>query len=236
MEISGRKLFILRAAITIFLLSFCSPANSQFINKYGLKAGLNFSGLHSSAELDYLATDATTINFRLLSFDVALYAEVLDSRHFCVSTELHYYIKGDSRDNPFTIFNLTPGGSGTYSYGEVSERFSYLSFQLLPHWKFIATHDDRVYLLAGPAFDYRISTWKSEGPEDYKINTGKVEFALVFGLGGEIGELFNYEVRYQHNLSNVYKITYGDEVVNRSLSSFHVLLGVSLKKLYGLVI
>ena len=89
--------------IIYFLL--CGNADSQIINKFGLKGGALLNNL-TSYDDDAVYTGFYrnyTEKSLLLSFDLGLFAEFFDSPKFCVSGELHYNVKGEENKNGVRI-------------------------------------------------------------------------------------------------------------------------------------
>lgn len=224
-----------RSRIIVFILLFYfilpnQNVNSQVVNKFGLKGGLLLSKLSMNEFVSDAFSYEPERKYKFLSIDLGLYAELFDSRFFCVSAELHYSIKGEESFEDFMI--LQQGNTpNEFVYKKVNDRFHYISFQILPRWKFMVNTEDKLYLFGGPRFDLRIANSKSGGDSDIPLSNGIIESGITVGIGNEFWELLSTELRYEVNLSNVYTITYGSTTVKRKNHSFSLLMGLSLKKL-----
>lgn len=217
--------------IIFILLNY--NTESQIINKFGLKGGAILNNI--SAYDDDLAYTGFYKNHSekslFLSYDIGFFAEFFDSPKFCVSGELHYNIKGEDNKNGVQILAPDKMNPELYTYQFISNRFSYISLQLLPQWRFELNSSDKLYLFAGPKFDYRISNNNSDDPGGLKFPNSKIEFGFAAGIGNIIWELVYLELKYEHSFTNIYTIKYGNETYNRFNQSFILLMGVSLKKL-----
>ncbi len=220
------------SCIIIFLALNFSRSDAQLINKFGVKGGVILSGMMSSGYIPVIMQNQSDNAYHFLTFDAGVFVEWFDSKHFCLSTELHYNIKGEQKENPFKLLYLA--ANGEYKYGSVSDRFQYLSFQLLPKWKFIVTQEDNVYLFLGPKFDYRVGAYNADTDEDIKVSSGKMETGFAIGFGNEVWDIFRVDFKYEQSFSSVYNITYGPTTVSRRNASFVVLLGISFKKAHGI--
>jgi len=231
-DLNQKSSIPMKFIITIFLLlTFCSAGiNSQVINKFGIKGGLIISKLTLSEYISDAFSYEPEREYKFLSMDVGIYAELFDSRFFCISTELHYNIKGEEAYQDFEILQPNKQADG-FEYLTVSDRFHYLSLQLLPRWKYLVNSQDKLYLFAGPRIDLRVANSKSGGKEDIKLSNNVIEPGLTVGIGNEIWDLLTIELRYEMNFTSVYKVSYGSTSISRKNNSFTLLAGLSLKKL-----
>lgn len=217
----------------IVCLFLCSNAGSQVINKFGLKGGALLNNL--TAYDDDAAYTGFYRNYSekslLLSYDIGLFAEFFDSPKFCISGEIHYNIKGEENKNGVRILAPDKINPELYTYQGISDRFSYISLQLLPQWRFELNSSDKLYFFAGPKFDYRVGNSNSDDIEGVKIPDSKVEFGFAAGIGNIMWELVYLELKYEHSFTDVYTIKYGSENYSRHNQTFLLLMGVSLKKL-----
>ncbi len=205
-------------------------SSSQVVNKFGIKGGLILSKLSMNEFVSDAFSYEPERKYKFLSFDIGLYAELFDSRFFCVSTELHYNVKGEESFEDFMILQPNRQNDG-FEFKKVNDRFHYISLQVLPRWRFMVNTEDKLYVFGGPRFDLRIGSSKSGGTSDIPLSNGIIESGFTVGFGNEFWELLITEFRYEINLSNVYNITYGNTVVKRKNHSFSLLMGLSLKKL-----
>jgi hypothetical protein len=228
-----KKNYITLKIITMFVLlaALCPRENySQVINKFGIKGGLIISKLTLSENVSDAFSYEPEREYKFLSMDVGIYAEMFDSRFFCISTELHYNIKGEEAYQDFEILQPNTQADG-FEYRKVSDRFHYVSLQILPRWKYLVNTQDKLYLFGGPRIDLRVANSKSGGKEDIKLSNNVIEPGFTVGIGNEIWDLLTIELRYEMNFTSVYKVSYGNTSVSRKNNSFTLLAGLSLKKL-----
>ena len=217
--------------IIIVLISFDIRTSSQFINKFGIKGGVNVSSVTSGENNPVFFLKEPESRYNLINLDIGVFTELMDSRFFCISTELHYVRKGEENDNDIEIIYLNKE-SNIASYRRITDRFHYLSFQILPRWKYAVTSEDKLYIFGGPKFDFRLSNNNSRGNEDLILKNSVFESGFTVGLGNEYYELFYLELRFDYSFTNVYKITLGEETVSRKNITFSLITGLSLKKLF----
>lgn len=218
-------------SIFLFLLIFSSNnLESQFINKFGLKGGVSLSKITLSSYIPGILSREPEGKYKLLTVDLGLFAELFDSRYFCVSTEIHYTIKGEESFEDLKVIQPNKDFN-EFNYKSINDRFSYLSFQILPRYKFIVNSQDKIYIFGGPKFDLRISNNNSLQNEEIKFSNGKIETGIIVGIGNEIWDLLFIEGRYEYNFTDVYTINYDVTKVSRKNTSFNLLIGISLKKL-----
>jgi hypothetical protein len=89
--------------------------------------------------------------------------EFLNSEKFCLSAEFHFTRKGERNPNHLAIVETINTSQGLmYDYKYLTDRFYYLSLQLLPKYRFVVTPTkDNIYLISGPKFDLIISNTNS---------------------------------------------------------------------------
>jgi hypothetical protein len=206
--------------------------NSQTLGSFGIKGGLSLSRISLSEYNEEAFPNQPAVEFKLISMDIGLFAELVNSKQFCVSTELHYRIIGENNDKKFTV--IVPEKNGTietYAEKNVSDRFHYISLQILPRWKYQLNRSNKLYLFAGPRADLRMANSNSESESAIEFENNKLQAGFAAGMGFENSELLSIEIRYEHNLTNAYTITFGNQTFNRKHNSFYVLAGVSFSKL-----
>ena len=207
-----KRYCILVTVILLCVIFSGQDLNSQVVNKFGIKGGLLLSKLSMNEFVSDAFSYEPERDYKFLSFDVGIYAELFDSRFFCVSTELHYNTKGEESFEDFMILQPNKQNDG-FEYKKMNDRFHYISLQILPRWRFMVNTEDKLYFFGGPRFDLRVGNSKSGGASDIPINNGVIESGFTVGIGNEFWELLITEIRYEINLSNVYNITYGNTVV-----------------------
>jgi hypothetical protein len=220
--------------LLMLLLNSSCFVYSQLINKFGIKGGAIVSWLsepYSDNPVTASFEQSKSQTYLFLTFDIGIYAELFDSPKFCVSTELHYVNRGEEKEGPVKFLAPVENQPGFYEYRAVSDRFEYLSFQILPRWKYEINSSDRLYLFLGPKLDYRIGNHNSDGFNDVKFKNSRAELGLIAGIGNEIWELLLLELRYDYSLTNTYQIEYGSNTYGRKNNSVSLSLGFSLKKL-----
>jgi hypothetical protein len=217
----------------ILLLIFIKFSFSQVINKFGIKGGIILSQLSYSSNFSPgLVTDPKNYSFSCLKPDIGVYAEFFDSRTFCTSVEIHYLVKGEDVKNPLKVkYFETINNNTAYRYINVNNRLNYLSFQILPRWKFIVRSDDKMYLFGGPVFSYRVSNSSTDFSPSIEFENNKLLTGFKAGYGIELWDLFLLEISYSHDFTNAYAITYRSEKLERQHNSFELIAGFSLKKL-----
>lgn len=221
---------ILRVSIIFSFFYNCNIINSQFISNFGVKAGLLFNGFATS-DVGNLYNDTKPTDFNYIGYDFGAYAEILNSKHFCISTELHFLTKGETDASSTPIAVPVKSNQGEfYDYFRFSRTFSYISFQLLPRYRLIITGHDKISVFGGPRIDYLVADSNPEYPDALKINS-QFEYGITFGLHGLVIDIVSFEFRYDYNFSSTFKFGYGDETITRKHHSLTFLAGVSLKKL-----
>ncbi len=212
-----------------------SETGSQVFNKFGIKGGAIFSGMSLSEFYPGIFRYNPSNSFKLLSIDFGIYGEFFNSRHFSTNTEIHYTIRGEGGNQLFEFLQTSTGITGL-EYRTASNRFHYISFQILPKWKFIVNTENNVYLFGGPRFDLRVSNSNTLTNDYVKFDNSGFETGFTVGAGDEISDMFHFELRYERNFTSSYELDVKGERVTRKLSSFSLLLGVSLKKLLRIAI
>lgn len=224
-----KKVYIL--IFTIFFLHVIT-SSSQILGKYGIKAGLVFNGISTGNDISVFTDSSAYLNF--LAFDIGIYAELFNTKNFCVSTELHYLVRGEQNPNFIKILTrIPPAYLEIYEYKYLSDRFNYLSFQILPRYILNLTQRNKLFAFAGPRFELRIGNSNSGIDDDSKIfemSNYKLETGGSIGFGGEMLDVFSFEFRYDYNFSNIYGLSYRNNIVYRKHNSLTFLLGLSLSK------
>ena len=220
-----------RFVIILIFLFAVNSLYSQFIHNFGIKFGLHYSGfITSDASKLFPNGDPTAMNY--IGTDFGVYTELFNSTRFCVSTELHYETLGEKETNSFRIIYPVQSTQGEfYKYTYLSRSFTYISFQILPRFRFAVTHDDKVYFLAGPRFDLRIANNNPEYQDAIMLKNMQLETGVTVGIGGEVLDLISFEFRYNYNFSNTFRFIYGGDTITRSFQAYSFIAGVSLKKI-----
>ena len=225
---------IFKIIIIIIFLFPVSQIYSQTLYKFGIKGGLNFSGLSTSDDAKNVFYDSSAV-FNLLTFDIGIFAELFNFQRFCVSAELHYLTKVENNPNLNKQLILNSSNHGEfYSYEYLSDRLHYLSLQLLPRYRFVITDEDELYFMGGPEFDYLTGYSNSENDNIIAMKNGTISAGGILGFGGEYHELITFDFKYEHDFTNTYKISYGDKSVSRKSSSISFVAGISLSNLFGI--
>jgi hypothetical protein len=221
----------IKIILTAFIVLYTTCACSQLIGGYGIKAGVVINGMRSSGNPTSNLEDSS-FAFNLFSYDVGLYTELFPSKIFNLTAELHYTVLGEHPSNLVRLLQRVPSNQGEfYEYKYASNRFSYISFQLLPHYNFLNTKEDRLFILAGPRFDIMLGNYNSEYENSAVVNNGNLEMGAIIGIGGEFRNIFNFDFRYNYNFTEVYSLIQGAGAVLRKHHSFIFLTGINFKKL-----
>ncbi|RPI13348.1 MAG: PorT family protein [Ignavibacteriae bacterium] len=219
--------------INILLVLFLTSAvfYSQEENKFGIKAGLVFSGMTKFNNDDVIKMTDEPSFFSFVGMDFGFYRQWFTTRAFSLSTEVHYNVKGEKNIN---LIALEPGSSGaTFERKYLSNRFHYISFFLLPRYKFIRSGaGDNFYFFGGPSFDFLISNYYSV---DNEPNLQVKNFG--FGYGAEIGFGVEFmavtcEFIYNHSFTGPYTFSYGSGKSRREYNSLEFIAGVALNSLF----
>lgn len=220
--------------LTLFLIIiFCScESHPQTFHKIGFRGGLIFTGMATSSEASVFSDSASFLNF--LSYEFGVYAEMFNSKHFCLSTEFHYRVKGERNPNFNKVIRpVTLNNGQYYEYRYLSDRFHYISLQILPRYRIAITHtDENLYLFGGGVLDlliYNTNSGDNETVDD--IKNFKLDFGATAGIGIELMNFLTFEFRYEHSFRGPYELSYGDKTVTRSYNSLIFLTGISFNKL-----
>jgi hypothetical protein len=226
-----KRIINYKVLFIICLIFSLQITESQILSKYGIKSGLLWTGLTAPNSTNAFGNFSPSL-FNFISVDFGIYAEIFNKERFCISTELHYVTKGeDPADNFQYPVQIDPNRGEVYNFTNISNRFHYISLQLLPRYRFGLTQDDKVYFLLGPHFDYMIGNSYSEDNNEFKVKNSKLELGVTSGIGGEVRDKINFEFRFEYNLTGTYKLKYGNESVSRHNISLIFMAGVCLKNL-----
>ncbi len=229
------KNVIIKLLMVVVLFVCSHSVQSQFIDKFGIKAGAIYTGLSSPYDRNKTLTEIFEKQSNagsLLSYDLGIFAELFNKPRFCVSMEIHYCVKGESNFNQVKLLSPDENHPGYYSYRGFSDRFQYLSFQVLPRWRFELNSSDKIYLFIGPKLDMLLGNYNSDDLSGLNVKNYGSEIGFAAGIGNEVWELFYLELKYEHSFSSVYNIKYGGDTYGRKFSSISLLAGLSLKKLF----
>lgn len=155
---------------------------------------------------------------------------MFNNERYCVAIELHYISKGENPDESYKVqVPVNPNLGEIYNFKNASDRFTYISLQVLPRYRFGLTQEDKLYFLLGPHLDYRISNHYSDNVNEYSFTNSNFELGFTGGIGGEVRDLLNFEFRCGYDISGTYKVSYGSTTVTRHDISISFLVGVCLK-------
>lgn len=226
---------LIRYMLLCLILFLPASASSQLVNKFGVKGGAILTHISTPFEtndaLKSIFENQTDAKY-FLNFDIGVFAEIFDKPKFGVSVELHYNTKGESNYKTLKLLYPVENTSGHYKYQGVSDRFHYLSFQVLPRWRFELNSNDKLYFFGGPKVDFLIGNNNSDNLNEVHFDNFNPEFGLIAGIGNEVNDVFFLELKYEYSLSSIYTLNYGSESYGRKNSSFLLLMGVSFKKLF----
>lgn len=201
-----------------FVLSFASLSTAQQVS-IGLRSGINWSGVYTTAGLDALTPDFTSLN----ALHVAAVAEIGISEHFAIQPEIVYSRKGFvvSEDFNLELFDIPlPVGVTAES------RFGYIDVPLLAKYKFGSAQVGG-YVAAGPTFGYALNgrlITRADALLDIKIsdtdiNLNSIDYerwevgaAAAAGLTVHtgFGQIFA-DARYTRGFTQLYDIPVVDE-------------------------
>lgn len=229
--------------ICVFISVFVKSSPSQTFSKYGLKAGFLTSGLSTYNQFPPFTLNKPNLYiedesdyFTYLNLDAAIFAEWFNSEEFCVSTELHYSIKGEKDKIPYLLpnakFNNT---TGSYETGFLNDKAGYLSLQILPRYRAGISDDgmDDLYLFAGPTFNFMVNDMSSYSDPKYIERKGFLgDIGAAFGIGFELEKIYTFELKLDYSITGSYSLKYGNDKVTRRYNAFWVLGGVALSELF----
>jgi hypothetical protein len=227
--------------ISILILNFNFNLYSQTPNKYGIKAGLILTGIQSINNPDNVIEYQNAF-YNFFSYDFGIYKEWTFSRMFGVSTELHYILKGESRqDLKLSIITATqPFIVVENNY--IPDRFNYISAQLLPRIMFAQSNKVRnsndvwfLYLFGGPTFNMLLSSSSSNASgssNTIPLKKGKIEVGAMLGLGSEMFDFLSIEFRMEHIFNGPFNVVYPDYTLTRVHNSLYFLVGFAFNKLF----
>jgi hypothetical protein len=228
----------------ILLITAANDLYPQTFSKFGIKGGFVVSGLSTFNEKSPYTLDQANLYiydesdyFNFLSFDIGVYAEWFNSEDFCLSTELHYLVKGEKDKVTYLVPHLLSShfGENVWETGELLNEASFLSFQILPRYRAgISEHgEDDVYLFAGPVFNIMVKDYTTITQHDY---IEKIKFpgdiSGVIGLGYEVNRKFMLELKLDYGLTGTYNLKYGNDKIRRSFNTFSVLTGIALSEFF----
>lgn len=217
----------------ILIIMFAAASSSgQFINKFGIKGGINISQLSFNSNFSGSVLIPPRPSYSCMKTDLALFAEFFDSRNFCTSVELHYFGKGEDTKNDLRL-NYVGSINNQYANGfvYVNNRMYYLSLQILPRWRFIIRSDDKMYFFGGITLNWSVSNSNTYSQPSLAFDNNKLIPGIKGGYGIELWDLFYIELSYTHDFTNAYVLKYREQEATRRHDSFELLAGFSLKKL-----
>jgi hypothetical protein len=214
--------------ILLFLILVCMYTSSQTISRVGVKGGILFSGLTTGDNSQLIDNDLSSLNF--ISYDIGFYAEMFSTSTFNLSAELHYNLKGERNPNFTKFITQEETSQGTvYGLKYLSDRFHYISLQMLPRYHFILSRDETLFVQGGPVLDYLIGNSNSENDNALTVKNSTLEFAAIAGFGATINNWLILDFRFQHNFTPSYTYSYGNEQSSRYNNSAIFMVGFVLK-------
>ncbi len=214
--------------ILLFLVLVNVHSSSQALSRLGVKTGILFSGLTSGDDNQFFDSDISIVNF--ISYDIGFFAEMFTSKTFTLSAELHYNLKGERNQNFIKVITKEESQQGTiYSLKYMSDRFHYISLQVLPRYHFVLSRNETLFLQGGPCLDYLIGNSNSEHDNTLPVKNSNFEFAAIAGFGATVNNWLILDFRFQHNFTPTYTFSYGNEKLSRYNNSAVFLVGFVLK-------
>jgi len=205
----------------LVLLILLVPLNvySQFVNEFGVKAGLNLS---YQTSYDYASKSLGSSN-NFIGYNFAAYISMIHNNNFNLLIEPSLIQKGFSQN--------------FLNYGKVSPTLTYLSLAILGKPK-LSYKTFNVYLLIGGAFNHLIS--KNEDIfngifENIKSNTTSLEIGLGFQKNVSKKNNVSLELKYDYEIQDspihnfvyngtTYTFDLGETIRNKTIA---LLLGFS---------
>lgn len=206
---------------------------SQTPDKFGIRAGIIFTGISTSNDDKNLFYDSSAF-LSHLNFTVSVYKEWFTKKKFSISTELIYSVVGD-KNVLVKYLKPVPTNQGEfYEESYITNRFQYLSLHILPRYRFVVTPSgENMYVYAGPTADMLIGNYSSENFENvYELDNFKMTFGGAFGLGLELMDFLTFEFKLLHSFTGPYNIKYGDKTISRRYTSAVFYTGVSFNKFF----
>lgn len=230
--------------IYILLSTAVNNSHSQTLGKFGIKGGFIVTGISTFNEYKPFTLDQAnpyiydnSDYFNYLSFDIGVFVELFNSEEFCISTELHYSVKGESGEETYRVPYLISSGFGQniWETGELSEKAGFLSLQILPRYRagISKNNEDNVYLFAGPVFNFMLTNYGIYTQPEYIVRKGfPGDIGGAIGLGYEINSKFLLELKLDYSFTGSYDFTYRNEKITRSFNKFSVLTGFVLSEFF----
>ena len=231
--------------ILLFFLLLPSVNNlyPQTFNKIGIKGGFAVSGLSTFNQKNPFSINRTNLYiydksdfYNFFSFNIGVFAEWFNSEEFCISTEIHYLVKGEKDKGVYTIPGpYYPNQTNDWENGELNDKAYYLSLQILPRYRIGVSEkgEDNVYLFAGPAFNFLLSNKSTYTRPDFIKTKGFMgDFGGAIGIGFEVDRIYSCEIKLDYNFTGSYDLKYDNERIARGYNSFSFLTGVALSELF----
>jgi hypothetical protein len=226
--------------IPVFLLS-AKQSQSQTFNMFGLKAGISLTGLSTYNEYgpttypnqhSYISDSASLFNY--VSYDIGMFAEWFNTKHFCLSSEIHYLVKASSNTAEYTVPNyiLAPEGNH-WENGSLDDKIQYLSLMLLPRYRISITpsSEGNVYIFGGPVIEFILKDEGSYTQPNYIYKSNSLNnIGGMLGIGFEWSSRLSFEIRIEHDFIGPYNFKYRSEEIARRYTVITFLTGVSLFK------
>ncbi len=170
--------------LSILLLVAAAPAQAQVLQHYGVRLGGNVSYL--ALELEGTG-DTHFASDRHVGFQVAGFAEVLDTPSFSVLAELEYARRGYAGEIPETS-RETPEPVEPIRIARATTVLHYLSVPVLARLRLPGERAVVPYALAGPRVDLLVG--RNPGRYEFSYGTFEddtAEALAAFGVSGTVG-------------------------------------------------
>ncbi|MCI0449805.1 MAG: PorT family protein [Chlorobi bacterium] len=218
----------MKVFIFLFLLNTLFSINSQIINEYGVKVGLN-----SAYQSSYIETDEDSYPIdnseNRLGYNIGIFASVINSNYFNLLIEPRITQKG------FTTF------FSTYfeNYGNVSPSLTYFSISLLGKPKLTAKFITG-YLLLGTSMNWLIARKEDIFNGIFKnVRTNTISLDVGAGIQKTLSQkiTISFEFKYDYEMhsspihdfkynGDLYTFEYGQSFRNKT---FEFILGIGFR-------
>jgi len=216
--------------LLLLVLATSTIVSSQPIKRYGAKIGV------TSATWNW-KTDGSTVRGidNRLGLAIGVSVEWFHTSIFSLLTELHFVQKGMKENIPITTEQY-PEGTGEFVKHNV--RLDYLSFEVLPKFRFDADIAE-LYTIAGFRLDMSLSNSVTvEGREPLRTQSAQFYQSLVdrfkspqfggtIGVGVQSDSLFPLPMGMEFRYSPDFQSAYSESIWNIKNTSFEFLLTIT---------
>jgi hypothetical protein len=218
-----KKRFFVVLTLLILGLSF---SQSQLIRSYGIKAGVAIT----NQTWNWPSPSSITSTISHQSLDAGVFVEWLDIPMLSVVTEIHYIQKG--ADGVTDMEYVIPSGSTFYpdqtypilagQYFTYTPQIKYLSIPILLKLR-TSLGLFSPYVLAGPRFDYYLSSSGTVLSTDFnKLNVGG-----TFGIGLELPSFLPVQIAAEARYSPDFQDCDSWQTISVRNQSFEFLVALS---------